>query len=75
LGFFSGKAENLKVYVNGEAVLAIKDKGRDSRFQHSAGNVSGLTMSDFIALPAKARVSVSYDGEKPAEGFFSLRKL
>ena len=43
--------------------------------QHHAGNLTGLTLIDFIALPAKARVSISYSGEAGAEGFFGLRKL
>lgn len=53
--------------------MTVKEKER--RLQHSAGNVTGLTAIDFIALPARARVSISFDGEKPAEGFFCLRKL
>ena len=43
--------------------------------KHSAGNLTGLTLIDFVALPARARVSVSYSGEACAEGFFGLRKL
>jgi hypothetical protein len=43
--------------------------------QSMAGNLTGLTLIDFIALPAKARVSISYSGEPGAEGFFGLRKL
>ncbi len=42
---------------------------------HTYGNLTGLTLIDFIALPAKARVSISYSGEGGAEGFFGLRKL
>ena len=42
---------------------------------HTSGNLTGLTLVDFIALPAKARVSISYSGESGAEGFFGLRKL
>jgi hypothetical protein len=38
-------------------------------------NLTGLTLIDFIALPAKARISISYSGEPGAEGFFGLRKL
>ncbi len=32
-------------------------------------------MVDFVALPPRARISVSYSGEPEAEGFLSLRKL
>jgi hypothetical protein len=34
-----------------------------------------MTLVDFVALPARARLSVSFDGDKPAEGFLNLRKL
>lgn len=40
-----------------------------------SSNMTGLTLVDFVALPAKARVSISYSGEPGAEGFFGLRKL
>jgi hypothetical protein len=43
--------------------------------QIGGGNLTGLTLIDFIALPAKARISISYSGEAGAEGFFGLRKL
>jgi hypothetical protein len=32
-------------------------------------------MIDFIALPARARISLSYTGDKKCEGFLGLRKL
>ncbi len=32
-------------------------------------------MVDFITLPPRARISVSYSGEPDAEGFLGLRKL
>lgn len=35
----------------------------------------GLTLVDFICLPERSRVSVSFSGEDNSEGFFSLRKL
>lgn len=71
--------------VNGEAILSAvnsssyvihhssgKLKGMG---KHSAGNLTGLTLVDFIALPARARISISYSGESGAEGFLGLRKL
>ena len=42
---------------------------------HSAGNITGLTLIDFLALPPKARVSVTYQGEEGGEGFIGLRKM
>jgi hypothetical protein len=32
-------------------------------------------MIDYISLPDKARLSVSYSGEEGAEGFFGIKKL
>ena len=32
-------------------------------------------MMDFIVIPARARLSVSYTGEYGAEGFLGLRRL
>ena len=71
--------------VNGESILSAvnsssyvihhsagKLKGAN---KHSAGNITGLTLVDFIALPARARISISYSGESGAEGFLSLKKL
>jgi hypothetical protein len=41
----------------------------------SAGNVTGLTLIDFLALPPRARVAITYSGEEIGEGFLSLKKL
>jgi hypothetical protein len=43
--------------------------------QHPAGNVTGLTLIDFLALPPRARVSLAFKGEEGAEGFLGLKKL
>jgi hypothetical protein len=32
-------------------------------------------MIDYISLPEKARISVSYSGEEGADGFFGIKKL
>lgn len=55
--------------------VAPSGNGKASSASHTYGNLTGLTLIDFIALPAKARVSISYSGEGGAEGFFGLRKL
>lgn len=46
-----------------------------SNGKHSAGNITGLTMTDFIMLPQKAWISISYSGEGEVEGFLGMRKL
>jgi len=52
-----------------------------------AGNMTGLTLVDYLALPARARITISYAGANgkqgmakgaqvsPVEGFLGLRKL
>jgi len=43
---------------------------------HSAGNVTGLTASEFLSLPPNARLALVFQGEPDkAEGFLMLRKL
>ena len=71
--------------MNGEAILSAVNSSSyvihhtsgklKSTGKHSAGNLTGLTLIDFITLPARARLSISYSGEACAEGFFGLRKL
>jgi hypothetical protein len=73
--------------VNNEVIFTIlpppgdvnKENHSDNRSvitaRHSAGNIAGLTFSDFVALPARARLSVGYDSDTLGEGFFQLKKL
>ena len=59
-------------------------KGKENHFdgnslsllnKHSAGNVTGLTLNEFIALPARARVTLCFEGESAGEGFVCIHKL
>ena len=43
--------------------------------RHSEGNIVGSSATDFIAVPARARISITYVGEAGAEAVFGLRKL
>jgi len=84
-GFYSRKRPVVKVHVNGEPVLTIA--GKSETVTHHAGgrlqssgrytnsNITGLTHVDFVALPARARISMSYQGDDDAEGFMGLKKL
>mmetsp|Transcript_16993 Transcript_16993/g.29247 ORF Transcript_16993/g.29247 Transcript_16993/m.29247 type:complete len:676 (-) Transcript_16993:629-2656(-) len=54
---------------------AIQTLGKVRRGKHSAGNVTGWTFIEFVALPARARITVLYDGDPGAQGFLSVRKL
>jgi len=83
-GFFTKKKPSVQLMLNGEPCLSAVNSAsqllhhsssRLANVQHPAGNVTGLTLIDFLALPAKAKLSISYSGETAAEGFFSLRKL
>ena len=85
LGFFVRKKPAIQLLVNGEPVMAAVNSasyvlhhssGRlTSVGRHTAGNVTGLTLVDFLALPPKARIAVTYNGESGGEGFISLKKL
>ncbi len=84
-GFYSKKQPTVLVHLNGEPIVTVNksqfvnDHGKENKIQnigkHSAGNVTGLTMLDFIALPARARLSLTFQGDAHGEGFFCLRKL
>jgi hypothetical protein len=84
-GFFVRKKPAIQLLVNGEPVMAAVNSasyvlhhssGRlTSVGRHPAGNVTGLTLVDFLALPPKARIAVTYNGESGGEGFISLKKL
>ena len=71
----------MQVFLNGEALMTCnssrqnKENSVSNTAKHSAGNVTGLTHVDFIALPARARLVLVYSGEAYGEGFISLRKL
>lgn len=59
--------------MNGEPVIVLGSSGTKWN-RHSAGNILGLSRVEYLALPARARVSVSYTGES-GEGFLGLKKL
>lgn len=61
--------------MNGEPVLNVTDRLKENRVKHSAGNVVGMSVMEYVALPARARLSLSYEGERPVEGFLNMRKL
>lgn len=45
------------------------------RAKHSAGNITGWTANEFVALPGRARLTVLYEGESGTQGFLGVRKL
>ena len=84
-GIFSKKKPTVQVLVNGEPILSAinnaayvthHSSGRLSAVSnHPAGSVTGLSCIDFLALPAKARVSITYTADVSGEGFLSLKRL
>jgi hypothetical protein len=84
-GFFVRKKPAIQILVNGEPVLAAVNSasyvlhhssGRlTSVGRHPSGNITGLTLIDFLALPAKAKIAITYNGEPGGEGFLTLKKL
>lgn len=43
--------------------------------KHSLGNLTGLTIKEFLILPARARLSITYVGDYGGEGFISIKRL
>ena len=85
MGFFADKKPMVQILINGEVIISainsnsyvihqcpggrMKETGKTS-----FGNVTGLTMVDFVLLPDNAKLSISYTGEKGI-GFLGLKKL
>ena len=74
-GFFSGKKPQIQLLVNGEAVIIDTSAEGKVWGRHRDGNIVGTALTDYVALPARARISVTYSGPRIVEGFISLRKL
>ena len=85
MGFYADKKPMIQILINGEVIISainsnsyvihqspggrIKGTGKAS-----FGNVTGLTLVDFILLPDNAKLSISYTGETGI-GFLGLKKL
>ena len=85
MGFFADKKPMIQILVNGEVVISAINSNSYVIHQSpggrmkgtgktSFGNVTGLTLIDFILLPDNAKLSVSYTGEKGI-GFLGIKKL
>lgn len=84
--FFTSHSPTVQVLVNGEPAFVLRSSSHNvndartglpvvRRLHHSAGNVGGLGVDVFLALPARTLVSISYDLDEKAQGFLNLRKL
>ena len=82
-GFYTKKQPIVNILVNNEVAMTVgKGAAQNTNTsaittigRHSAGNICGLTLNEYVALPARARVSLSFECEHIGEGFFQLRKL
>jgi len=86
-GLYSKKKPAAQLYINSEVVISAVNsssyvihhssgKLKDVK-QSKSGNpyITGLTMIDWITIPARSRISLCYSGETPGEGFLSLKRL
>ena len=73
-GVFTRKKSPVCLMINGETVISDTSVQGKVIGKHSSGNVVGFTCSEFLSLPARARISVGFNGE-PSEGFLMLKKL
>ena len=78
LGFFCQKKPTVQVLVNGETILTAVNSA-SFVIHHSSGKLTnggrgvngpltGLTLIDYVSLPARARLSISYAGPNGGKG-------
>lgn len=67
--FFSRKRPSVQVQVNSETALSSGPGTAPAR------KGTGLSLREFLLLPARARLTLLYAGESLGEGFLALRKL
>jgi len=81
MGFYSNKKPTVSVLVNGEPIISAVNSNScilshsQTKSTKSTKSSTGLTFNEFIILPERARIAVSYTGEETGEGFFALKKL
>lgn len=73
-GVFSRKKCSVQLLVNGEIVISDGNSQGKVIGKHSSGNVVGCTCADYLSLPSRARISITFSGD-PSEGFLGLKKL
>ena len=77
LGIYTRSKPRAQVLVNDQILYRLGGEGGLEKVwtPHLDGNLVGLTLNDVVALPTRARIGVTYEGEWRAEAFISLRKL
>ncbi|EGR31387.1 hypothetical protein IMG5_110920 [Ichthyophthirius multifiliis] len=86
LAFFAKKKPTIQILINGEPIMSAVNtssyvlhhsSGKLKDIKHTNGNVTGLTLIDFLNLPNKCKISVTFSGENSLEnlGFITLKKI
>ena len=86
-GFYSDKKPNIQILVNGEIIINTQNNNcnnlllnnnyltnRKNNFKNIIGNITGLSVVEFIMLPSQSKLSVCYNGGI-GTGFIGLKKL
>ena len=86
-GFYSDKKPNIQILVNGEIIINTQNNNcnnlllnnnyltnRKNNLKNIIGNITGLSVVEFIMLPSQSKLSVCYNGGI-GTGFIGLKKL
>lgn len=74
IGVYSEDSPSLQLILNGDPVLT-KTGDSQTIIKHSNKTISVISIIEFLCIPKKTRISISYSGESRGEGFMGLRKL
>ena len=85
-GFYSDKKPNIQILVNGEIIINSQNNNNNNLLNNNylttrkinsknvGGNITGLSVVEFIMLPSQSKLSVCYNGGI-GTGFIGLKKL
>ena len=80
--FYANRRPTLQLIINGDVIISVKDHPEYFPNRHvvyhssrSQGAITGLSLHEFLSLPARSRLTLTYAGERGGEGFLALRKL
>lgn len=80
--FYANRRPTLQLIINGDVILSVKDHPEYFPHSHlvyhssrSQGAITGLSLHEFLSLPARSRLTLTYAGERGGEGFIALRKM
>ena len=86
LGFFSEKKPSIQILVNGDVIINSVNANSSVVYQSTSGrmksigkgsfgNVTGITLIDYILLPGNSKIAISYNGVEGTFGFMGLKKM